>query len=212
MLNKKEFSIYAKELLAICSVVHKNSKDEELLSLVKGADNKDLVESVFGVKDSVLTFIHDGKTVGEMIIFTTEEDGRYLVNLGAFDCRELYVPNMLHFITSDDKDQENRADITKYLGILLKDYSISFVDPISEELVVYHHESDHIKLAENLFMSEISCISIMKEDVNLGSIHFAGEYNDKRDWREGDPYDFLDVYAFSSNACRALLPNRLLAA
>jgi hypothetical protein len=212
MLNKKEFSLYIKELLAICGVVHKDKTGKELCSHAKNEDGTGLVDSVFGAQESLLVFIHDNKMVGEMVVFTTTENGQAQLDLGVFNCQELYVPNMLHFITSDDKDQENRASITKYLAMLLEDYSISFIDPDSYERISYERKGSHLELAENLFMREISCISIVEEGVELGTIHFAGEYNDKRDWQAGDPYDFLDVYAFSGKHCRALLPNKLLAA
>lgn len=210
MLNKKDFSLYVKELLAICGVIHKDSAGKELARFTKNEDSNRLVDSVFGWQDSQLAFTHNGDVVGEMVVFTTEVDGQVRVDLGVFNCQELYVPNMLHFMTSEDKDQENRASITRYLAILLKNYSISFIDPDSEESVTYEQHGNNVELAENLFMREISCISIVKEGVALGTIHFAGEYNDKRDWQVGDPYDFLDVFAFSSNDCRELLPKKLL--
>ena len=212
MLNKEEFNLYAKELLAICAVVHKNGIGEEIASFSKGEESMGLADSVFGAKDSELSFIHEDKVIGEMVVFITNLTGEKRIDLGAFNCQESKVPNMLHFITSDDKDQENRASITRYLAILLADYSISFTDPDSNECVIYERKGDHVELTENLFMREISCINVMDGDKKLGSIHFAGEYNDNRSWKEGDPYDFLDVYAFSGTNCLALLPNKLLAA
>lgn len=210
MLNKAEFTDYAQMLLACCSVELKNSTSNETVdSFTNGIE---LARYVFDNKESDLTLLLDGMTIGCMTLTVEQKEGNPQVCSFSFACSELSVPNMAHFARSEDKEQENRATITQYLEKLLQEHTVSFGDNDTPVIAIYNHHGSASELAERLFGCEVSRIAIDKNGESLGVIHFAGEYNDKRMWSEGEPYDFLDVYAFSTNNCRHLLPQNLVSA
>lgn len=216
MLNKHGFTAYAKALLARCGVTHRDNSVNQVTYYSGESDADDLTDAVFSTQESYLTLTNDKTDIGSMVLSIPLTTGNLkpsaLIHSSAFTCSDASVPNMQHFVESPDITQENRAAITKYLATLLKDYSLGFGE--SKETIAdnYDCNGDYIALAENLFNCETSCLSISKDGKHVGSIYFAGEYNEKYFRKDGDPYDFLDVYAFSSNECRALLPNVLIAA
>lgn len=215
MLNKHEFTNYAETLLASCDVTHRGDGNTQVTYFSKDSEAEALAAVVFSTQESNLTFTKGGIDIGSMIlsipVSTSSNKPSDFVYSSDFTCLDVCVPNMRHFVKSDDTEQENRASITKYLAVLLQDYSLTFGDDNDVVVATYNDSDDRFELANNLFNCKTSCISINKDGEQLGSIHFAGEHNEKLACAEGEPYDFLDVYAYSSNQCRALLPNKVVA-
>lgn len=215
MLNKNEFTGYAKALLTCCGVTYRDDSDNQVTYYSRESDAVALADAVFSTQESYLTFTSNNTDIGSMVLSMPLTTGDFepstFIHSSAFTCSDASVPNMRHFVESPDTTQDNRAAITKYLAALLQDYSLGFGESKETITVNYDRNGDYIELADHLFNSKTSCLSINKDGEQIGSIHFAGEYNEKRFWKEGEPYDFLDVYAYSSNECRALLPNKVVA-
>lgn len=212
MLNKNEFAEYTQALLSRCTVTRRTDSVDDAATYSTG-DDVALTEAVFSSKESYLLFKKGGIEIGSLTVSVPTTDDGVLsehAHSSRFVCSEPNMPIMRHFAKSADKHQENRAAMTKYLEKLLQDYSVSLGDNANAELACYDRKGNHVELAENLFKHQVSQLAIKKDGEQLGVIHFAGEYNDKRAWVEGEPYDFLDVYAFSNNNCRELLPQMLI--